>query len=362
MKLKKIIAGMAASVLAVSLMSGVSVSADSVSGNAGIMFQMENWTARYEFGNRSDFGPEGGPKAEFPNKCIGVNGGNWGFQTDANIHDTAITGDGTYTVSIPCSGTVNAGLWVYDDGTDPTGKQLEWSLRNSWGKDEYTGEIDVATRFNMIQIATDIEWDYWDDEAQKPVVGYVVGERRITCKDITVEFTESGKTYTLDEAPCNSEYDYLTFQVINVYNTDFEGINIPAEDIPTSGDMVITFTIDGFDLSSADSSTVDSSTEDFSTADSSTEDSSTVDSSTEDSSTADSSTADSSTTDSTPDLTENHSNDINGDNAVDIKDVIRLQKYINDNLTEVNAAAVDINSDGEVNIKDVIRLQKTLNA
>lgn len=53
--------------------------------------------------------------------------------------------------------------------------------------------------------------------------------------------------------------------------------------------------------------------------------------------------------------------DINSDDTTDIKDVIRLQKYLNDNSVAVGADMVDVNLDKEVNIKDVIRLQKMLN-
>lgn len=51
--------------------------------------------------------------------------------------------------------------------------------------------------------------------------------------------------------------------------------------------------------------------------------------------------------------------DTNGDNSLDIKDVIRLQKYINDPTIEITNP--DINGDGDINIKDVIRLQKMIN-
>lgn len=53
--------------------------------------------------------------------------------------------------------------------------------------------------------------------------------------------------------------------------------------------------------------------------------------------------------------------DINGDGDVSIKDVIRLQKYLNDSDTQVTEA-VDVNLDGSINIKDVISLQKALNS
>ncbi len=52
--------------------------------------------------------------------------------------------------------------------------------------------------------------------------------------------------------------------------------------------------------------------------------------------------------------------DINGDGMVNNKDVIRLQKYLKDSSTTVNAAALDVNGDGKVNNKDLIRLTRWL--
>ena len=59
--------------------------------------------------------------------------------------------------------------------------------------------------------------------------------------------------------------------------------------------------------------------------------------------------------------TESHTpGDINGDGSVTNKDVIRLQKYLKDSTTTVNAAALDVNGDGKVNNKDLIRLTRWL--
>ena len=52
--------------------------------------------------------------------------------------------------------------------------------------------------------------------------------------------------------------------------------------------------------------------------------------------------------------------DINGDGSVNNKDVIRLQKYLKDPTTTVDAAALDVNGDGKVNNKDLIRLTRWL--
>jgi hypothetical protein len=52
--------------------------------------------------------------------------------------------------------------------------------------------------------------------------------------------------------------------------------------------------------------------------------------------------------------------DINGDGAVNNKDLNRLMKYLTDKSTEVVKAALDVNGDGSVNNKDLNRLMKYL--
>ncbi|MBR5923150.1 MAG: dockerin type I repeat-containing protein, partial [Clostridia bacterium] len=48
--------------------------------------------------------------------------------------------------------------------------------------------------------------------------------------------------------------------------------------------------------------------------------------------------------------------DINGDKAVNNKDLTRLFQYLSDWDVEVNEAALDVNGDGSVNNKDLTRL------
>lgn len=52
--------------------------------------------------------------------------------------------------------------------------------------------------------------------------------------------------------------------------------------------------------------------------------------------------------------------DTNGDKVFDVKDVIRLQKYLNEKC-DANEYALDPNGDGVTDIKDAIRMQKALN-
>lgn len=52
--------------------------------------------------------------------------------------------------------------------------------------------------------------------------------------------------------------------------------------------------------------------------------------------------------------------DINGDGAVDLRDLVRLKKYIADNGTEAVAAAADLNNDSEINSADMICLERYL--
>lgn len=52
--------------------------------------------------------------------------------------------------------------------------------------------------------------------------------------------------------------------------------------------------------------------------------------------------------------------DVNNDDKLDVKDVIRSQKYINGDA-KANVYYADVNLDNEVTVKDVIRLQKMIN-
>ncbi len=52
--------------------------------------------------------------------------------------------------------------------------------------------------------------------------------------------------------------------------------------------------------------------------------------------------------------------DVNGDGKVDIRDAIRLAKYLARIDVEINIVNADVNGDGKVNIQDLIRLKKYL--
>ena len=55
------------------------------------------------------------------------------------------------------------------------------------------------------------------------------------------------------------------------------------------------------------------------------------------------------------------SGDINGDGALDVRDQIRLQRYLNGETAGVDSAAYDLNGDGTVDIRDAIRMETLIN-
>lgn len=88
-------------------------------GNAGVAFQADG---TWDFRNPDDAEKDKvAQPAYFPNKCVGIAGGAGGFDTNVDCQDTAINGDGTYTISIAQSGTVNAEAQKFDDGTTNDG-------------------------------------------------------------------------------------------------------------------------------------------------------------------------------------------------------------------------------------------------
>lgn len=52
--------------------------------------------------------------------------------------------------------------------------------------------------------------------------------------------------------------------------------------------------------------------------------------------------------------------DANGDNAINMKDVLLLRKYLADMTDDLDLEAADVNADGTVNMKDVLMLRKYL--
>ena len=52
--------------------------------------------------------------------------------------------------------------------------------------------------------------------------------------------------------------------------------------------------------------------------------------------------------------------DVNGDNAINMKDVLLLRKYLAGIIKEIDENLADCNRDGNVNMKDVLLLRKYL--
>lgn len=91
----------------------------STTGNAGVAFQADGtWDFRNPDSEKSDDLAE---PAYFPNKCVGIAGGKNGYDTDVDCQDTAINGDGSYTISIAQSGTIKSNAVDNDDGSTQEG-------------------------------------------------------------------------------------------------------------------------------------------------------------------------------------------------------------------------------------------------
>lgn len=96
-----------------------------VSGNAGIAFQTaETWNFR-------DPADKSGTAA-FPAKAVGVQGAGYGYDTAVDCTDVVINGDGSYSVSIACSGTINDSPEEFDDGSVREGYAAKWAMNKSY--------------------------------------------------------------------------------------------------------------------------------------------------------------------------------------------------------------------------------------
>ncbi|MCD8094585.1 MAG: hypothetical protein LUE12_00400 [Ruminococcus sp.] len=295
MKIKKIFAGMAASAIAMStfaMTATTEASALDTAGNAGIAFQTNTtWNYRDIYGTDGDY-------AVFPQTQVGIQGGAYGFDTDVECGDTTIQYDGTYTVSIATSGTLDeqgsATGWADSEDSSLTREGSTWSMlyNTEPANDTYTewetgGETD---KFNMLIVTTDIECTYEDG------VAYVDGEE-ITVTDLVVDMC--GTEYTADTVYMKDDLDTLGIAVINAYGDS----SIDADALPTEdGTITITFTISGLgEDPDADSSDEDSSDEDSS--EDSSEDTTSSTSSTTTTTTTTSSSASTTTSDATSDDT-----------------------------------------------------------
>lgn len=259
MKLKKIFAGMAASAIAMTTFAmgtAPAASADAtVTGNAGITFQTDgNYTYR-------DITNTAGDHGVFPQQEIGVNGGAYGFST-VSCNDTAINGSGTYTVSIPTSGTIdiepdlnkpaNKKAWWVDEEKGVNRMDSKWSIRGTYEpkegnegdpvppKEEW--ELQAGnTIFNMLGVSTDIP-AYYDKENHKCYLDEALTQE-VTVTDVTVDIPGAG-TFTGDAGCWKDDVDTLCISLINVYDDTGASNTIDASAFPTEdGDITVTFTI-----------------------------------------------------------------------------------------------------------------------
>ena len=107
--------------------------ADGVTGKAGIAFQTNTtWNFRNNTGDSN--------KATFPATAVGVQGGGNGVDTKVDCTDVDINGNGTYTVKIAASGTINEDIQKFDDGTERSGRQLKWAMDHAYEYAEQTEE------------------------------------------------------------------------------------------------------------------------------------------------------------------------------------------------------------------------------
>jgi hypothetical protein len=300
MKLKKIFAGMAASAIAMTTfaMTATEASALDTAGNAGVAFQThETWNYRDAYGTDGE--------AVFPAAIVGVQGGAYGFDTSVSCGDTTIQYDGTYTVSIATSGTINEKTdedgWFINEEKTLTREGSAWSMiKNTEPATSEDSDADASSLtqdqvewtdgkvtdvFNMLLVTTDIPCEYNDDD--KPEIDGT--EIKVT--DLKVDM--AGTEYTSNDVMFKSDAETLTIAVINAYGDS----SIDASAIPTSdGTISITFTVSGLgEDPNANSSTADTSSSSGSTSSSS----STSKSSTTKSSTTSTSTTTSTTSDDT---------------------------------------------------------------
>lgn len=256
MKTKKIFAGMSASLIALSILAtaGITASAaEPVKGNAGIAFQTnETWNFRNPFG--TDVSSAKQPAA-FPNKVVGVQGGEYGFDTSVDCGDIEINGSGTYTVSIAASGKINSDAAEFDDGT--TRDDESWQMNKSTELDEANAK--TTDKFNFLYVTTDIACEY-NDEDLPTVNGEVV-----KCIDAKIKL--GSKEYSLEAITQKSDEDYLCFEIVNTWNSDKPGLTDTELYVPGEGEKVeVTFTLEGLGVAeNKDSSTVDSKTDSSST-------------------------------------------------------------------------------------------------
>ncbi len=223
MKLRKIFAGMAASAIAMTAFA-MSASALDSAFNAGVCFQSSDWTHRNSNDKSSTVGTIDGSVSYFPSKAVGVNG-DGGLDTAVAISDAQIQYDGTYTVSIAASGTVNDAAKTNNDGSTTLGNG--WALNNT----------DVY--FQLLSVGTDL---VLDDKPENTDDVPMYKDTEIKISNVTASW--GSNSYTFDDVYAKGDSETLTFCLINAYDDGEDAAKEYA--MPAEGDTIsITFTISG---------------------------------------------------------------------------------------------------------------------
>ncbi len=240
--MKKTFSAVMASVIAVSGMSAFSASAETVdnnvgaavSGSAGMYFQTDMYTAHDAFGGT--WGPTAETPACFPNTIVGINGGEFGWDTEADVPVTAINGDGTYTVSFKTNGVINTAptetkKWFLDADQKYSRMGAPWSILGNY---ICTSDLtaDLAQEDLVWEFATknrDNNKCYLDEAMTKEV----------TVSDVSVDMC--GKEIKVDEVKFECD-KYIQLSLINIWGSN----SIDAEAFPENDGVVsVKFTIKG---------------------------------------------------------------------------------------------------------------------
>ena len=231
MKLRKVLAGTVAAVLATTTMVTVA-SAESYNGYLGFqdtVYSFRNHWTEASYGKATSYFDKaivwgGNDPESFPEYEDKYDYDIDGYVIDANYTDAVITGDGTYTVSM----------------------------------DGFPWDLDGASSFNLLFISTDIPLDTG---------------ATITSASVIVD---GAVTATYDEPLQNpDDKDYVGIMLANIWNSDLESY---AGAYPTES-LAIEFTVEGLDAAAADDTAADT-TEDVATddtADTTTDDAATTD-------------------------------------------------------------------------------------
>ncbi len=269
MKMKRTLSTVMASAIALSGFSVLGASAEAVentvgdngtvSGNAGMYFQTDMYTAHDAIGGT--WGPDGGPLACFPNTVVGINGGEFGWDSKADVPTTTLSGDGTYTVSFKTNGVIDTAApstskkWFLDSDQKFSRMGAPWSILGNYlctsdltqeGLTQEDLQWEFATKnrdkafsFYLLGVTTDIP-AFYDEETGKCYLDEAK-TREVTVSDVSVDMC--GKTFKAGEVKFQ-QGDYLQLSMINTYGEGNNSID-PAAFPEQDGVITVSFNIKG---------------------------------------------------------------------------------------------------------------------